>query len=61
MIEAAKTLAHPANPAGSQQALPSEPPTQPGRIAWLFRDTLRRRQVHPLMELLRRYRDQDAT
>ena len=27
---------------------------------WLFRDALRRRQVHPLMELLRRYRDQEG-
>jgi hypothetical protein len=40
--------------------LAPEPASQADRVEWLFRDSLRRRQVHPLMELLRRYRGQDA-
>jgi hypothetical protein len=31
-------------------------PGRPSRIDWLFRDALRNRQVHPLMDLVRRYR-----
>jgi len=39
---------------------PSAEPAQGDRVEWLFRDALRRRQVHPLMELLRRYRGQEG-
>ena len=46
-------------------ALAAQPPAAaagaPTRIDWLFRDALRQRQIHPLMELLRRYRQQDAS
>ncbi len=31
------------------------------REDWLFRDALRNQTVHPLMELARRYRAQDAS
>lgn len=34
---------------------------EPGRIDWLFRDALRRREIHPLMRLLQLHRGQDAT
>jgi hypothetical protein len=56
------TLAHPAkSPSPAQaQAPASEKPAQGDRLAWLFRETLRRHQVHPLMELLRRYRGQEG-
>ena len=54
------TCAHPPKPAGSPQRLPPTPAAQGNRIEWLFRDALRRGHVHPLMELLRRYRGQDA-
>jgi len=53
-------------PAGSgEPAAPPRPAPVPGdersrRIEWLFRDALRRRQLHPLMLLLRRYRGVDA-
>jgi hypothetical protein len=40
------------SPAGSRETT---------RVDWLFRDALRRRQVHPLMDLVRRYRQQAAT
>ena len=41
---------------------PADPtPPAPSRIDWLFRDALRHRQIHPLMELLRRHRQQDAS
>lgn len=33
----------------------------PEWVAWLFRDALRNHQVHPLMELVRRYREKDAS
>ncbi len=36
------------------------PPGSPERIDWLFRDALRSQQVHPLMDLVRRYREKDA-
>ena len=36
-------------------------PESPSRIDWLFRDALRNRQVHPLMDLVRRYRTKDVT
>ncbi|MDP9123194.1 MAG: hypothetical protein M3N82_01090 [Pseudomonadota bacterium] len=35
-------------------------PGSPSRIDWLFRDALRNRQVHPLMDLVRRYRAKDV-
>jgi hypothetical protein len=43
-----------AAPAGATSPAPS-------RIDWLFRDALRHRQIHPLMELLRRHRQQEAS
>jgi len=36
-----------------RDALPGDDPT-----SWLFRDALRHRQIHPLMEHVRRYREQ---
>ncbi len=36
-------------------------PASPSRIDWLFRDALRNRQVHPLMDLVRRYRAKDES
>jgi hypothetical protein len=47
------------NPPGSPLSDPPEPAARVDRVEWLFRDSLRRRQVHPLMELVRRYRDQE--
>ena len=38
----------------------STPHESPEWIAWLFRDALRNHHVHPLMELVRRYREKDA-
>ena len=38
----------------------SKPSGSKERIDWLFRDALRRQQVHPLMDLVRRFRDKDA-
>jgi hypothetical protein len=38
-----------------------EPPEcQPGRIDWLFRYSLRLRQLHPLMEPIRHFRESAA-
>lgn len=39
----------------------STPHDSPEWVAWLFRDALRNHQVHPLMELVRRYREREAT
>jgi hypothetical protein len=36
-------------------------PASPTRIDWLFRDALRTRQVHPLKDLVRRYRAKDGS
>jgi hypothetical protein len=36
------------------------PHDSPEWIPWLFRDALRNHHVHPLMELVRRYREKDA-
>jgi hypothetical protein len=47
----------PVRPAGTP---PPPAPAPAPRIDWLFRHALRQRQVHPLMELVRRYREQDA-
>ncbi|MFL6625914.1 MAG: hypothetical protein ACJ8G1_05640 [Vitreoscilla sp.] len=58
MIE--HTPRHPTgNPPAAPQPEPPEPAARVDRVDWLFRDSLRRHQVHPLMELLRRYRDQE--
>lgn len=65
------TTTTPTPPAGDRmtvdaaQSRPAHAPTAqaegaPSRIDWLFRDALRNRQLHPLMELVRRYREQDA-
>ena len=48
------------SPAGTG-APPAGAARDGSRIDWLFRDALRRRQIHPLMELLRRYRQQAAS
>jgi len=48
------------NPQGAPGAEPAEQAAPTDRVEWLFRDSLRRREVHPLMELLRRYRDQEG-
>ncbi len=39
----------------------STPHDSPEWIAWLFRGALRNHQVHPLKELVRRYREKDAS
>jgi hypothetical protein len=36
-------------------------PDSPSRIDWLFRDALRNQQVHPLMDLTRRYRAKEES
>lgn len=38
----------------------STPHDSPQWIDWLFRDALRHHHVHPLMELVRRYREKDV-
>jgi len=48
------------NPPGAPGAEPPGQAARTDRVEWLFRDSLRRREVHPLMELLRRYRDQEG-
>ena len=50
----------PASQADSMQTRPPEPSARADRVEWLFRDALRRRQVHPLMELLRHYRGRES-
>jgi hypothetical protein len=60
MIEKAAPHLPPATQADSMQAPSPEPSARADRVEWLFRDALRRRQVHPLMDLLRRYRDQES-
>lgn len=47
------------NPPVSPRSEVPEPAARVDRVEWLFRDSLRRHQVHPLMELVRRYRDQE--
>jgi hypothetical protein len=49
-----------------ENAPASAPPPPPGigepqreRLSWLFRDALRQQRVHPLMDLLRLYREAD--
>jgi hypothetical protein len=37
------------------------PHDSPEWIPWLFRDALRNHHVHPLEELVRRYREKDAS
>lgn len=60
MIEKAAPHLPPANQADSMQTRSPEPSARADRVDWLFRDALRRRQVHPLMELLRRYRGRES-
>lgn len=57
-----KTAPHlpPADLADSMETLSPESLARADRVEWLFRDALRRRQVHPLMELLRRYRGRES-
>lgn len=43
----------------SSDRIPPKPPAGPERTDWLFRDALQSRQVHPLMELVRRYHERD--
>ena len=57
--ETAPTAGAPGAPRAPQRPATAAP-AQADRIGWLFRDSLRRQQVHPLMELLRRHRGQDA-
>lgn len=46
---------------GESHPDPAAPkPVRQERIDWLFRDALRNRQVHPLMDLVRRYRERDT-
>jgi len=60
MNDETATRPDPAGPAEPGQAPLAQANEQTDRVEWLFRDALRRRQVHPLMELLRRYRDQEG-
>ena len=50
----------PVPPTEAAAASPPQATARIERFEWLFRDALRRRQVHPLMELLRRYRGQEG-
>jgi len=50
---------HPALEQPLAKPAASTPHDSPEWIAWLFRDALRNHQVHPLMELVRRYREKD--
>lgn len=46
-----------AAPAADPQSLMPAAPTDPDlRLEWLFRDSARRRVVHPLLALVRAYR-----
>jgi len=49
----------PPPPAG-QEPPPGAAPGEPGRIEWLFRDSLRRREIHPLMRLVLLHRQRAA-
>ncbi len=50
-------------PVGARAVVEPAPaaPASPSRIDRLFRDALRNRQVHPLMDLVRRYRAKDES
>ena len=54
-VDARAVVDKPAPPSGT-----SKPSASLQSIDWLFRDALRNQQVHPLMELVRRYREKDA-
>lgn len=54
------TKTPPADARAAAQPAPAAP-GGPSRIDWLFRDALRNQQVHPLMDLVRRYRAKDGT
>ena len=60
MTDEVATRAHCENAPNSGRAHPAETSAQGDRLAWLFREALRRQQVHPLMELLRRHRSQEG-
>jgi hypothetical protein len=60
MIDHTATHPHPGIPPESPQIPSPEPAAPADRLDWLFRDALRQRKVHPLMELLRRYRGREA-
>ena len=51
---------HRVDPPDAPGAEPPGPAARTDRVEWLFRDSLRRSQVHPLMAVLRRYRDQEG-
>ena len=58
MIDEIASRTHRENSRGSGEVHSQGKSTQGDRLEWLFREALRRQQVHPLMELLRRYRSQ---
>ena len=60
MTDEAATGVHRENAPSSQLMHARETPAGDERLEWLFREALRRKQVHPLMELLRRYRSQEG-
>lgn len=60
MIDEVATRTPCGNPPGSGEPQSRNTPVQGGRLEWLFREALRRQQVHPLMELMRRYRSQEG-
>lgn len=47
----------PLPPSEAGQTAPDASATDPDRVDWLFRDALRRREIHPLMRLVRAYRE----
>jgi|GEM_PF-1298941 len=60
MIDEVATCTPSGNTPGSGTVLLRDTPAQGDRLEWLFREALRRQHVHPLMELLRRYRSQEG-
>ena len=60
MIDEVATRTPCGNSPGSGKAPSRDTPAQGDRLEWLFRDALRRQQVHPLMELVRRYRSREG-
>ena len=47
-----------ATPASALLPVPAAGDPGPQRLQWLFRDALRQQRVHPLMALLRLYREE---
>jgi len=60
MIDEIASRTHRENPRALGESQSPQAPAGGARLEWLFRETLRRKQVHPLMELLRRYRSQEG-